>query len=60
MTEWNGFVIAAYGVVLGTLAAYALRLRARLRALERAAHESAPSAAEPDTLPGSRSEREDR
>ncbi len=59
MTEWNGFVVAAYALVLGTLAGYALRLRARLRALERAAHASAPSASEPDTLSRSRSEGED-
>ena len=50
MVEWNGFVVAAYVVILGTLAAYALRLRARLRALERAAHIAAPSAPGADTL----------
>ena len=31
----NGFVVAAYLVILGGLAAYALYLRARRRALER-------------------------
>jgi hypothetical protein len=48
--EWNGFVAAAYVLILGTLAGYALRLRARLRSLERAAHDSAPGSAEAGTL----------
>jgi len=43
--EWNGFVFASYVLVLGALAAYALRLRARLRALEREAHDSTPPSA---------------
>ena len=44
----NGFVIAAYVVILGTLTAYALYLRARGRALERLA-QGPPG---PDTLAG--------
>ena len=34
----NGFVVAAYLVILGSLTAYALYLRARRRTLEREVH----------------------
>ncbi len=47
----SGFVVAAYGVILGSLAVYALYLRARCRTLEREAH-GPPGATGPDTLPG--------
>lgn len=41
----SGYLVAAYVIVLGSLAGYALRLRARRRTLEREAHSG-------DTLPG--------
>lgn len=44
----NGFVVAAYLVILGSLAAYALYLEARRRTLEREAQGTAGA----DTLPG--------
>lgn len=48
----NGFVVAAYLVILGSLAAYALYLGARQRTLEReasASHGRTPADTLPDT-----------